>query len=117
MILIGVIIIASLLYVCLIYWILSLWKIKPDHEPGEALFSPNVSVIIAARNEEDNISKCVQSIISNDFEGRRFEIIVIDDHSEDKTKELINGLKAENVKVISLPEGHYGKKKCINTRN
>ena len=113
MILIGVIIIASLLYVCLIYWILSLWKIKPDHEPGEALFSPNVSVIIAARNEEDNISKCVQSIISNDFEGRRFEIIVIDDHSEDKTKELINGLKAENVKVISLPEGHYGKKNAL----
>jgi poly-beta-1,6-N-acetyl-D-glucosamine synthase len=113
LILIGVIIIASSVYVCLIYWIHSFWKIKPDHETGEALFSPNVSVIIAARNEEDNISKCVQSIISNDFEGRRFEIIVIDDHSDDKTKELINGLKAENVKVISLPEGHYGKKNAL----
>jgi glycosyltransferase involved in cell wall biosynthesis len=48
----------------------------------------DVSVIITTRNEENNIEKCLKSINGQDYPGDRIEIIVIDNNSEDRTKEL-----------------------------
>ncbi len=50
-------------------------------------FSPKtkVSVIIAARNEEEKIGNCVRSILNQDYPPELYEIILVDDHSEDNT--------------------------------
>src|SRR5437868_4272822 len=48
----------------------------------------NVTIIIAARNEEENIVNCLQSIVRQDFPKEQVEVIVVNDHSEDKTAEL-----------------------------
>lgn len=49
-----------------------------------------VSIIIPCRNEEKHISKCLDSIIDNDFDKNKIEILLIDGMSEDKTREIIN---------------------------
>lgn len=48
-----------------------------------------VSIIIPCRNEEKFISKCLDSILSQDYPKENLEVLVIDGMSEDKTKEII----------------------------
>ena len=73
---------------------------------------PLVSVIVPARNEEDNIGPCLTSLLKQDYPN--FEIIVLDDNSEDATAEVamltING--DSRVRLMSgkpLPAGWAGK--------
>lgn len=67
---------------------------------------PFVSVIVAARNEERNIRKCVNSLKNIDYPDDKFEVIIVNDRSTDSTKgiieEEINGLK--NFKIITIEE-------------
>lgn len=71
-----------------------------------------VSVIIPARNEEANIERAVRSVASQT--GVSLEVIVVDDQSDDRTREILEGLKTEipSLRVLrtdSLPEGWLGK--------
>ena len=59
--------------------------------------SPKVSVILPARNEEDFIEKCLNSLINQDYEN--YEIVAIDDRSDDRTGEIIKKIAKENPKV------------------
>jgi glycosyltransferase involved in cell wall biosynthesis len=47
-----------------------------------------ISVIINTKNEEKNLKSCLESIKSQDFDIEDIEIIVVDNHSSDKTKEI-----------------------------
>ncbi len=47
------------------------------------------TVVIAARNEENNISHCLSSVINQDIGENRYEIIVVDDRSTDSTAETV----------------------------
>jgi glycosyltransferase involved in cell wall biosynthesis len=63
---------------------------------------PDVSIIVPARNEEANIGACLQSLLAQTGqaqEGPAFEIIVVDDSSTDRTREIARSF--EGVKVIS----------------
>ncbi len=64
---------------------------------------PYLSVIIPAYNEEKNIKRTLLDLLSEvkslDY---KTEIIVVDDHSKDKTKEIANEVKDDSVKVFSL---------------
>lgn len=73
---------------------------------------PRVSIILPARNEEGFIAKCLDSLISQDYPN--YEIITIDDSSEDSTGEIISKYAEKNSKVIHVtadpkPEGWMGK--------
>ena len=48
---------------------------------------PSVSVIVAARNEEDNIKNCLQSLLELNYPNEKLEIILVNDESTDKTEE------------------------------
>ena len=61
---------------------------------------PKVSVIVPARNEEELISKCLDSLLDQDYEN--YEIIVIDDSSEDATGDIIKKYAKENSKLIHV---------------
>lgn len=54
------------------------------------------SIVISARNEAAFISKCLQSIINQNYNLEKFEIIVINDHSTDDTLNIINQFKHQN---------------------
>jgi chlorobactene glucosyltransferase len=79
-------------------------------------YQPFVSVIVPARNEEDNIRKCLLSILGQEYSN--FEVIAIDDNSEDRTLKIMEEISSEEVsqkkklKIISLytkPDGWTGK--------
>lgn len=65
-----------------------------------------ISVIVPVRNEQDNITTCVESFVKQDFPKDKFELLIVDDHSEDNTttliKELISAHKEINIQLLSL---------------
>jgi chlorobactene glucosyltransferase len=74
--------------------------------------SPTVSVLIPARNEEENITRCLQSILSQDYPI--LEMVVLDDQSEDNTFAIVAQIVRDHSNVHclagkSLPEGWLGK--------
>lgn len=79
---------------------------KKDH------VNPKVSIILPARNEEKFIRKCLDSLINQDYIN--YEIIVIDDSSEDQTGKIILEYAKTNSKIIAVraqikPDGWMGK--------
>jgi len=81
----------------------------PDGLPDSI---PTVSVLIPARNEEQNIRACLGALLQQDFPN--LEIIIIDDQSTDNTAKIVREFqeKSETIKLISgkeLPPGWMGK--------
>ena len=75
---------------------------------------PTVSVIVPARNEEACLQTCLESLTSQT--GVAFEIIVVDDHSTDRTREIATSFPA--VRVVDageLPDGWTGKNNAVIT--
>lgn len=64
------------------------------------------TVVVPARNEADNIEACVQSIFNQNYPKDLFELIVINDHSEDETLKILKKLqkKFSNLKIINLQD-------------
>ena len=76
--------------------------------------SHTVSVIIPARNEESCLGDCLQSLVSQ--AGVPFEIIVVDDHSTDRTREIAQSFPGVSViEAGPLPEGWTGKNNAVTT--
>jgi cellulose synthase/poly-beta-1,6-N-acetylglucosamine synthase-like glycosyltransferase len=69
---------------------------------------PKVSVVVPARNEEENIESCINSISINNYPIENFEIVAVNDRSTDKTGEILTELskKIENLKVVNIDEAH-----------
>ncbi|MGA8201882.1 MAG: glycosyltransferase family A protein, partial [Candidatus Sulfotelmatobacter sp.] len=61
-----------------------------------------VSIIVPARDEESSLSDCLTSLVAQ--QAVAFEIIVIDDHSTDRTSEIASSFSASGVKLIRSPE-------------
>lgn len=61
-------------------------------EPEAPVSPPFVSVVIPARNEAARIERCLESIGANAYPPERFEILVVDDGSEDDTAERVQAL-------------------------
>ncbi|MCL1836145.1 MAG: glycosyltransferase [Treponema sp.] len=79
---------------------------------SEIFDGPKVSVLVPARNEEQNIERCVNSLRNQVY--KNYEILVLDDNSTDNTLGIINRIAASDsrVRVFSgktLPEDWYGK--------
>jgi glycosyltransferase involved in cell wall biosynthesis len=78
-----------------------------------------VSIIVPARNEEASLADCLQSLITQT--GVASEIIVVDDHSTDRTREIAESFVARGkgiVRVIEagpLPANWTGKNNAATT--
>ena len=114
----SMLIVTIVLFVCysiliIYYW--QSWNSIPDFIPTEKSFQTKISVIIPARNEEDNIGKLLIALQQQTYPKDLFEVIVIDDHSTDKTIEVVR--KFPEVKLLQLKEGNINsyKKKAIET--
>ena len=76
---------------------------------------PQISAIIPARDEEDNIEACVASLATQTEIG---EIIVVNDQSTDRTGEILARLsqtvpKLKILESTSLPAGWIGKNYAV----
>jgi glycosyltransferase involved in cell wall biosynthesis len=76
---------------------------------NSATITKSVSILIPMRNEEQNVIECINSVSAQ--EGlKNFEIIVLDDHSEDQTADLLS--KFTNIRKLNgtnLPDDWLGK--------
>ena len=80
--------------------------------PEPRVMGPQVSVIIPARNEEANLAACVESLIERGDLG--VEIIVVNDQSTDRTKEVAQSFPGVHViDADSLPTGWTGKNNAL----
>jgi len=71
-------------------------------------YRPSISLIIPAYNEEKNIGETLQNVLSAHY-PKKFEIIVVDDGSKDKTAEIVKKFKIKLLKGM-----HQGKAKAVN---
>lgn len=71
---------------------------------------PFVSAMVVVRNEEKYISKCLQSLLEQDYPNDRYEIIVVDGESNDSTlrivRELADKSSAPVLRIENNPN-HY----------
>src|SRR5579864_8901463 len=75
---------------------------------------PTVSVIIPARNEEACLGDCLQSLVTQS--GVDFEIIVVDDHSTDRTRQIASSFpEIIVIEAGPLPQGWTGKNNAVTT--
>ena len=85
----------------------------PANSPtiGEA---PFVTVVIPARDEADNIARCLYSLLEQDYPAHRLRMIAVDDHSADGTAAIVRGIAASHsqlslVQAPPLPPHWTGK--------
>ena len=76
---------------------LPIWNIPDDFTP-----KTKISVLIPARNEAENIENCINSILNQTYPKALFEVIILDDFSEDKTPELVNNYAKNGFTNIQL---------------
>ena len=69
--------------------------------------NPEVSVIVPARNEEACLADCLRSLAAQ--EGAGYEVIVVDDHSSDRTAEIAESFCVRVITADPLPAGWSGK--------
>jgi len=69
---------------------LPLRKNIPALTATEQMKEPTVSIIVPARNEESNITRCIRSLLEQDYS--QFEVIAVDDGSTDATGHLLDEL-------------------------
>lgn len=82
-------IIASVYYTIILYYFIGLRRLRPGK--NETLHT--ISVLIPARNEEKNISRCLDSVLQQDYHRDLFQIHVIDDHSLDRTVDIVRSFQ------------------------
>jgi cellulose synthase/poly-beta-1,6-N-acetylglucosamine synthase-like glycosyltransferase len=69
---------------------------------GEA--TPMVSIVVPARNEANTIPRCLDGLRRLDYPPEKFEILLVNDHSDDGTEEIMKQFASEvpNAKVLSI---------------
>ena len=100
-------------YLVIYYW--QSWKAIPDFILNNKQPQTKISVIIPARNEEENIGTLLQALDQQTYARELFEVIVVDDHSEDASATIVQ--RFPNVRLIQLKENGINsyKKKAIET--
>ena len=101
-------------WIFLIRSMLTSFRLTPYLDKFEKIkhSNPKVSIILPARNEEAFLPKCLDTLIDQNYSN--YEIIVIDDSSEDSTAKIISNYAKQNSKIIPVtarpkPKGWMGK--------
>ena len=90
-ILLNIILVITSLYIIFIAaFTYGLYNLKERFDKYDKSSPIRISILIAARNEEDNIYNLLQSIYNQSFSKELFEVLIIDDHSEDNTQLIID---------------------------
>ena len=115
--------VGTALAACLaLYWTSLLLRIaaRPDPLPElpplvrDGAVSPSVSVLVAVRNESDRILVAsLESLLAQDYPS--FEVIAVDDHSEDDSAPVMKTLSAKNprLRVLEAPAAARGKREAL----
>jgi len=109
------VIIISGLYFLLILFFYFEWEKIPEFLPGKSVFSDKISVLIAFRNEEEHLSNLIEDLRSQTFPEQNFEVILIDDHSDDGSNKFVGSLIKDLQGFVLLTSSGHGKKQALHT--
>lgn len=111
-----VLIFTALYLICIAAFTFGLFNLKERFHSINKNNLVKVSVLIAARNEEKNIEKLLESLKKQSFPKELFEVIIVNDHSTDNTDEIINDFinKNKELEVKLLKAEKKGKKHAIS---
>lgn len=107
------IVIAAITILFLINLILNLRSMRtPDKNSKVPQPAPLISVLVPARDEEENIRTCLESLLKQDYPN--FEILVLDDNSTDSTTAIVKEMADKDSRIQlyfgePLPEEWAGK--------
>ena len=86
--------------------------------PGPPPEAQKISVLIAAKDEAENIETCVRTVLQQDYPD--FEVIVVNDRSDDDTGAIVQRIaeadgRVRLINIEHLPEGWLGKNNAMQT--
>lgn len=114
-----IIVLISLSYLVLIASYVYGWQKLPNKKYDTINTYTPVTIIVPARNEEHSIKHVLQKLVLQDYPANKFEVIVVDDASEDNTAEIVKHFceNYSNVKLLSISKTaeNKGKKNAIDT--
>ncbi len=102
-----------LILLTVFYFIISVWLIFGNNKLLKSYSldnftksTPRVSIIVAARNEEKNIQQCIEKCANQDYPKDKFEVIVVNDRSEDSTAGIVKKIseRHNNVRLINITD-------------
>jgi len=84
----------------------------PPHDP------PRITVLVAAKDEEENIETCIRTMLDQDYPD--FELVVCNDRSEDDTSAIVERIARDDprvrlINIEQLPDGWCGKNNAMQT--
>lgn len=91
-------------YLVILAYIIKGWAALKT--PPMPQYTPHtkVTVLIAARNEEDNIRATIEDLLAQDYPKALTEIIIVDDHSTDATAAIISSYADRGITLLQLHE-------------
>jgi cellulose synthase/poly-beta-1,6-N-acetylglucosamine synthase-like glycosyltransferase len=93
----------ALLY-CVLIVVLAIAALRARYRRDRG-YRPSVTVVVAARNEEHNIGPCLESLLRLRYPAGLLEILVVDDHSTDRTAEIVRGYAARDPRCRLVSAG------------
>lgn len=91
-----------LCYVAFVGW--CAWRVSNAPVPEEALQQgddlPHVAVLVAARDEEQAIERCLDALLAQDYPPEQLTIVVADDHSTDRTADIVRRYEARTRRLV-----------------
>lgn len=104
------------IYLLLLIYLMRGWSRIKITPAKKASFQTKVTILIAARNEEERISLTIEDVLAQDYPKHLFEVIIVDDHSTDNTAAIISSYANRGVRLLQLQEAralNSYKKKAI----
>ncbi|MBS1647324.1 MAG: glycosyltransferase [Bacteroidetes bacterium] len=89
---------------------------REKKEPSFLIPTEKISILIPFKNEEENIVRCLKSLVEQDFTQGQMELILINDHSSDASETTARSFLEQAAVpfcIISLPLAASGKKQAI----
>ncbi len=90
----------------LIAYAVGLWRLRRGRSDAQ----PSVSVVVPARDEEENIGACLAALSAQKYPTDRLEIVVVDDRSTDATSDIVSewAKRDDRIRGIRAPEPPAG---------
>lgn len=92
------------LYLLVLIYLIRGWNVLKRPEIKTSGLSTKVTVLIAARNEAERIHLTIEDILAQDYPKLLTEIIIVDDHSTDRTSDIIASYADRGVMLLKLNE-------------
>jgi len=87
----------------IVFFIMGLYRSARAASPEALRELPTVCVILPVRNEEKMLPQTLESLYRQDYPAQKWQLILVDDHSTDRTAEVAVQFQQKMANLIILP--------------